>query len=63
MQAAYLRPRSVGGIENPRLLLASTAWSKAGVGMPGTSSVDIFMDHPRRDGLAQADLRDCTIGH
>ena len=48
---------AAGGIENPRLLLASTARSNAGVGNARDLVGRYLMDHPRGEGLAQADLR------
>jgi len=49
-----------GGIENPRLLLASnTAWP-AGVGNHRGLVGKYFMEHPRMEGAAQLDLTSLT---
>lgn len=48
---------AAGGMENPRLLLASTARSSAGVGNATDNVGRYYMDHPRGEGLASADLR------
>ncbi len=48
---------AAGGLENPRLLLASTARSAAGVGNATDNVGRYYMDHPRGEGLATADLR------
>jgi choline dehydrogenase-like flavoprotein len=47
---------AAGGLENPRLLLASTLRSPAGVGNPHDQVGRYYMDHPRSDGLAQISL-------
>ena len=51
---------AAGGLENPRLLLASTERSPAGVGNPHDLVGCFYMDHPRGEGLATADLRDAS---
>lgn len=48
---------AAGGLENPRLLLASTRRSPAGVGNGNDQVGRYYMDHPRGEGLAQVDLR------
>jgi|CXWK01.1.fsa_nt_gi choline dehydrogenase-like flavoprotein len=48
---------AAGGLENPRLLLASTRRSAAGVGNESDTVGRYYMDHPRGEGLAEADLR------
>lgn len=51
---------AAGGLENPRLLLASTRRSPAGVGNGEDQVGRYYMDHPRGEGLAQVDLRGLT---
>ncbi len=48
---------AAGGLENPRLLMASTLRSAAGVGNEYDNVGRYYMDHPRGEGLAGADLR------
>ena len=48
---------AAGGFENPRLLLASTRRSPAGVGNGEDAVGRYYMDHPRGEGLAKIDLR------
>ena len=47
---------AAGGLENPRLLLASTARRSAGIGNEHDLVGRFYMDHPRGEGLAEADL-------
>ena len=49
---------AAGGLENPRLLLASTARSPRGVGNGSDLVGRYYLDHPRGEGLATVDLRD-----
>lgn len=51
---------AAGGLENPRLLLASTRRSPAGVGNGEDLVGRYYMDHPRGEGLASIDLRRLT---
>lgn len=48
---------AAGGLENPRLLLSSTLRSAAGIGNEFDNVGRYYMDHPRGEGLAGADLR------
>ncbi|MFN0074174.1 MAG: GMC oxidoreductase [Chloroflexota bacterium] len=48
---------AAGGLENPRLLLASTGRWPAGVGNGEDNVGRYYMDHPRGEGLARVDLR------
>lgn len=48
---------AAGGLENPRLLLASTARSPAGIGNEHDMVGRCYLDHPRSEGLARVDLR------
>lgn len=48
---------AAGGLENPRLLLASNRRTPAGVGNSSDNVGRYYMDHPRGEGLAGADLR------
>jgi choline dehydrogenase-like flavoprotein len=48
---------AAGGIENPRLMLASTRRSQGGVGNAFDMVGRYYMDHPRGEGLAGVDLR------
>jgi len=48
---------AAGGLENPRLLLASTGRNPAGIGNDRDTVGRYFMDHPRGEGLAGIDLR------
>lgn len=48
---------AAGGLENPRLLLASTSRSPAGIGNDRDLVGRFYMDHPRGEGLASVDLR------
>lgn len=48
---------AAGGLENPRLMLASTQRSSAGVGNESDTVGRYYMDHPRGEGQAEADLR------
>lgn len=48
---------AAGGLENPRLLLASTRRSPTGVGNERDVVGRYYMDHPRGEGLASVDLR------
>jgi choline dehydrogenase-like flavoprotein len=48
---------AAGGLENPRLLLASTRRSAAGIGNARDQVGRYYMDHPRCEGLATVDLR------
>jgi len=48
---------AAGGLENPRLMLASTQHSAGGVGNAADNVGRYYMDHPRGEGLAVADLR------
>ncbi len=48
---------AAGGLENPRLLLASTERNSAGIGNDSDTVGRYFMDHPRGEGLAGIDLR------
>ena len=52
---------AAGGLENPRLLLASTTRSTAGVGNSSDNVGRYYMDHPRGEGLAGADLRELSL--
>jgi len=52
---------AAGGLENPRLLLASTKRSPAGIGNEFDTVGRYFMDHPRGEGLAGVDLH--GLGH
>ena len=47
---------AAGGLENPRLLLASTARSQHGIGNEHGLVGRFYMDHPRSQGLATLDL-------
>lgn len=51
---------AAGGLENPRLLLASTRSSTAGLGNACDQVGRYYMDHPRGEGLAQVGLRNLT---
>jgi choline dehydrogenase-like flavoprotein len=48
---------AAGGLENPRLLLASTARSADGLGNGEDLVGRFYMDHPRGEGLARVDLK------
>ena len=48
---------AAGGLENPRLLLASTSRSPVGVGNGDDQVGRYYMDHPRGEGLASVDLQ------
>lgn len=48
---------AAGGLENPRLLLASTGRSPAGLGNEHDNVGRYYLDHPRGEGLARVDLR------
>ncbi len=48
---------AAGGLENPRLLLASTTRSPDGVGNAAGNVGRYYLDHPRSEGLAGLDLR------
>ncbi len=48
---------AAGGLENPRLLLASTTRSPGGVGNGEGLVGRYYLDHPRGEGLATVDLR------
>lgn len=48
---------AAGGLENPRLLLASQARSRHGVGNGRDLVGRFYMDHPRGEGTATLDLR------
>ncbi len=48
---------AAGGLENPRLLLASTGSSETGVGNEHDNVGRYYLDHPRGEGLARVDLR------
>lgn len=48
---------AAGGLENPRLLLASTGGQSNGVGNQYDNVGRYFLDHPRGEGLARVDLR------
>jgi choline dehydrogenase-like flavoprotein len=47
---------AAGGLENPRLLLASTARSERGVGNEHDVVGRYYMDHPRTQSIATVDL-------
>lgn len=47
---------AAGGIENPRLLLASNSVTPEGLGNAHDNVGRYFMDHPRGEGLARLDL-------
>jgi aryl-alcohol dehydrogenase-like predicted oxidoreductase/choline dehydrogenase-like flavoprotein len=51
---------AAGGLENPRLLLASTVRSPAGLGNERDLVGRYYMDHPRAEGLATADISQAT---
>ncbi len=51
---------AAGGLENPRLLLASTATHPNGVGNQHDNVGRYYLDHPRGEGLARVDLRGLT---
>ena len=53
---------AAGGLENPRLLLASTARSPEGVGNGEDLVGRYYLDHPRGEGLATVDLRNLAPG-
>jgi len=53
---------AAGGLENPRLLLASTARSPGGVGNGEDVVGRYYLDHPRGEGLATVDLRGLAPG-
>jgi choline dehydrogenase-like flavoprotein len=48
---------AAGGIENPRLLLASPGRTGRGVGNEHDNVGRYYLDHPRGEGLAHVDLR------
>lgn len=54
---------AAGGLENPRLLLASTRRSPAGIGNQHDVVGRYFMDHPKTDGLATVDLEPLSDWH
>lgn len=47
---------AAGGLENPRLLLASNSVAREGIGNTHDNVGRYFMDHPRGEGLARLDL-------
>ncbi len=49
-----------GGIENPRLLLASGGPGGVGIGNERDLVGRFYMDHPRGEGLARVDVSDAT---
>jgi choline dehydrogenase-like flavoprotein len=51
---------AAGGLENPRLLLASTNRSQAGVGNAHDLVGRFYMDHPCAQGTSTVDLRGLT---
>lgn len=51
---------AAGGLENPRLLLASTSRSPNGLGNDHDNVGRYYIDHPRSEGLAHVDLRAVT---
>lgn len=51
---------AAGGLENPRLLLASTTGRERGLGNEHDLVGRFFMDHPRGQATATVELRDCT---
>jgi choline dehydrogenase-like flavoprotein len=51
---------AAGGLENPRLLLASTGRSRAGVGNAYDQVGRYYMEHPRGDRLAEVGLQNLT---
>lgn len=53
---------AAGGLENPRLLLASTHRSPDGVGNGEGLVGRYYLDHPRGEGLATVDLRGLPPG-
>ncbi|MGH9271519.1 MAG: FAD-dependent oxidoreductase, partial [Ilumatobacteraceae bacterium] len=53
---------AAGGLENPRLLLASTTRSERGLGNEHDLVGRYYMDHPRGEGLAELDLHGCDAG-
>ena len=53
---------AAGGLENPRLLLASRIRSAQGVGNDRDLVGRFLMDHPRGEGLATVDLRGLSTG-
>jgi choline dehydrogenase-like flavoprotein len=48
---------AAGGLENPRLMLASTGSQPAGIGNQHDNVGRYYLDHPRGEGLARVDLR------
>jgi choline dehydrogenase-like flavoprotein len=48
---------AAGGLENPRLLLASTSGQPTGIGNQYDNVGRYYLDHPRGEGLARVDLR------
>lgn len=51
---------AAGGLENPRLLLASTRGCTTGLGNAYDQVGRYYMDHPRGEGLAQVGLQNLT---
>ena len=51
---------AAGGLENPRLLLASRTRAPGGIGNAEDLVGRFYMDHPRGEGLARVDLRGLT---
>jgi len=51
---------AAGGLENPRLLLASTATGERGLGNDHDLVGRYYMDHPRGEGSAVVDLHGCS---
>ena len=48
---------AAGGLENPRLMLASTDGRATGIGNQHDNVGRYYLDHPRGEGLARVDLR------
>ncbi|HMJ13184.1 MAG TPA: NAD(P)-binding protein, partial [Polyangiaceae bacterium] len=48
---------AAGGLENARLLLASTSRAASGIGNANDLVGRYYMDHPRGEGLARVDLK------
>jgi choline dehydrogenase-like flavoprotein len=53
---------AAGGLENPRLLLASTSRSPDGLGNRHGNVGRFYLDHPRTEALATLDLHDLDDG-
>lgn len=51
---------AAGGLENPRLLLASTGGQPTGIGNQHDNVGRYYLDHPRGEGLARVDLRELS---